>query len=554
MNWNTMRLGVKLPLTITLLVLLMGAAAMLGFSRLNGALDTFRIDVAAAVQHERQLNAINLAFREQIQGWKNTLLRGKDSKALEKYWADFEKSEQLVALGTKQLLDTIGDPKAHEYISKFAAAHALMGRKYREGLEAFKASGFDHTQGDARVAGMDREPVKLLAEASEDFAATATAVANATLVQANKAQVLSYTALAVMSVVGLLLGHLLSRSVIQLLGGEPADAAATAQAIAGGDLSTLVKVRDGDTTSLMVQIKQMQTSLINIVSQVRAGTETIATASAQIASGNLDLSSRTEEQASSLEETASSMEELTATVKHNADNAAHAHELARCASSVASEGGNVMSQMVDTMGSINESSRKIVDIIGVIDSIAFQTNILALNAAVEAARAGEQGRGFAVVAAEVRNLAQRSAAAAKEIKTLIGDSVGKVENGAKLVDLAGATMNEVVASVQRVSAIIGEITNASNEQRTGIEQINEAIGQMDNVTQQNAALVEEAAAAAQSLKHQSDSLSRVVGVFKLADHAGRAAPAGASASKRGKVMGTVGPARRGLSTIAQSGP
>lgn len=251
------------------------------------------------------------------------------------------------------------------------------------------------------------------------------------------------------------------------------------------------------------------------VSEVRTGTDAMATASGQIASGNQDLSSRTEQQASSLEETASSMEELTSTVKQNADNARQANVLAVSASEVAVKGGAVVSQVVDTMSSINASSKKIVDIIGVIDGIAFQTNILALNAAVEAARAGEQGRGFAVVASEVRSLAQRSASAAKEIKTLIGDSVDKVNIGTSLVDQAGSTMNEIVESIKRVTDIMGEITAASQEQTSGIEQINQAIMQMDNVTQQNAALVEEAAAAAESLQDQAGNLTQVVSVFKL---------------------------------------
>jgi methyl-accepting chemotaxis protein len=293
-----------------------------------------------------------------------------------------------------------------------------------------------------------------------------------------------------------------------------------AQTVAAGDLSSRIEVRSKDETGLLLQaLKEMNASLVDIVGQVRSGTDTIATASGQIASGNLDLSARTEQQASSLEETASSMEQLTATVKQNGDNSRQAHTLALSASEVARKGGTVVSEVVDTMGEINASARKIVDIIAVIDGIAFQTNILALNAAVEAARAGEQGRGFAVVATEVRNLAQRSASAAKEIKELINESVDKVEAGARLVDLAGSTMEEIVVNVRRVSDIIGEITQASAEQTMGIEQINEAILQMDRVTQQNAALVEEAAAAAASLQDQSGALAQVVSVFQLAGHA-----------------------------------
>ena len=315
--------------------------------------------------------------------------------------------------------------------------------------------------------------------------------------------------------VGMAIAMLITRSLVSQLGGEPNHAAEVASKIAVGDLGVHVKVGPNDRNSMLFAIRQMRDNLSTIVGQVRSGTDTIATASSQIASGNLDLSARTEEQASSLEETASSMEQLTSTVKQNADNARQANALAISASEVAVKGGAVVAQVVDTMGAINTSAKKIVDIIGVIDGIAFQTNILALNAAVEAARAGEQGRGFAVVAAEVRNLAQRSAAAAKEIKTLIGDSVEKVDTGAKLVDQAGQTMEEIVASVKRVTDIMGEIMAASQEQTAGIEQINQAIAQMDEVTQQNAALVEQAAAAAQSLQSQAGSLSQVVSVFQV---------------------------------------
>jgi len=292
-----------------------------------------------------------------------------------------------------------------------------------------------------------------------------------------------------------------------------------ANTVARGDLTSHI----GDTTAdetgqLLASLKRMNASLLDIVGRVRSGTDTIATASSQIASGNLDLSSRTEEQASALEETASSMEELTSTVKQNADNARQANVLAVSASETASQGGAVVADVVRTMGEINESSRKIVDIIGVIDGIAFQTNILALNAAVEAARAGEQGRGFAVVASEVRNLAQRSAAAAREIKALISTSVERVDEGSELVDRAGATMAAVVESVRRVTDVIAEISAASAEQTAGIDQINQAIIQMDTVTQQNAALVEEAAAAAAQMQEQAGELAAVVGNFQTGTH------------------------------------
>ena len=316
---------------------------------------------------------------------------------------------------------------------------------------------------------------------------------------------------------GILAAVFITRKLIRQLGGEPDYTARIASSIAHGDLSISIDTTNATKGSLLMEVREMRNSLKDIVGQVRVGTETIGTASREIAAGNIDLSSRTEMQASSLEKTASAMEELTSTVKQNADNAREANLLAATASDVARKGGDVVAQVVDTMGSINTSANKIVDIIGVIDGIAFQTNILALNAAVEAARAGEQGRGFAVVASEVRNLAQRSAAAAKEIKTLIGDSVEKVERGSKLVGQAGVTMDEVVASVKRVTDIMSEISNASQEQSRGIEQVNLSIIEMDSMTQQNAALVEEAAAAAQSLQDQASELQHVVSVFKLVE-------------------------------------
>lgn len=314
--------------------------------------------------------------------------------------------------------------------------------------------------------------------------------------------------------IGALIAWILTNSITKPL----SEALGLAETVASGDLCSDVVVAGSDeVSSLLLALKNMNSSLAATVGKVREGTETITFAAQEIASGNADLSQRTESQASSLEETASSIEELTSTVKQNADNARQANQLVVSATGVAVKGGAVVGQVVNTMGSIKDSSRKIVDIIGVIDGIAFQTNILALNAAVEAARAGEQGRGFAVVAAEVRNLAQRSAGAAKEIKSLIDDSVDKVDQGSKLVDEAGKTMDEIVTSVQHVADIMSEIAAASQEQSAGIEQVNLAITQMDEMTQQNAALVEQAAAAAESMEEQAVELARAVSVFKLSN-------------------------------------
>jgi len=336
--------------------------------------------------------------------------------------------------------------------------------------------------------------------------------ANDTLEQARAATNLVIILSLIAALLATVIGVLITRSITRPIN----KAVKVAQTVAAGDLTSHIEVNTSDETGELLQaLKDMNDSLQTIVSQVRLGTDTIATATTQIAIGNLDLSSRTEQQAGALEETASAMEEITSTVQQNAEHARHANTLAKTASEVARKGGSVVSEVVGTMDSISESAKKIVDIISVIDGIAFQTNILALNAAVEAARAGEQGRGFAVVASEVRNLAQRSASAAKEIKALIGDSVEKVEAGSRMVGLAGATMTEVVDSVKRVTDVISEITAAGQEQTTGIEQINNAVVEMDNVTQQNAALVEEAAAAAGSLQNQAKILADIVSVFNI---------------------------------------
>ena len=315
--------------------------------------------------------------------------------------------------------------------------------------------------------------------------------------------------------IGSTVAVLVTRHLRRALGAEPATVKALANAVDRGELYHEVPLRDGDQDSIMAVLAKMSRNLRATVAEVHETAVNVNDISGQIAERNIDLSGRTEEQAGSLEETASAMEQLTATVQQNADSAREANQLALNASDIASKGGEIVGEVVQTMNSINDSSRKIVEIIGVIDGISFQTNILALNAAVEAARAGEQGRGFAVVASEVRNLAQRSAAAAKEIKTLIDDSVVKVDTGSKLIDQAGSTMQEVVDSIKRVTDIMSEIAAASREQSAGIEQVNQAISQMDEVTQQNATLVEEAAAASAAMQEQAGKLAQVVGVFRI---------------------------------------
>ena len=313
----------------------------------------------------------------------------------------------------------------------------------------------------------------------------------------------------------LLFGTHLSRSIGRQLGAEPQDAARLARSVAAGDLATRVEPVRGDGSSLMARLQEMQASLAKVVTAVRRNADSVATAAARIAAGNNDLSERTEQQAAALEQTAASLEQLGTTVRQNAEHARQANQLALGASGVAAKGGEVVGQVVHTMKGIHDASRRIADIIGVIDGIAFQTNLLALNAAVEAARAGEQGRGFAVVAAEVRGLAQRSAEAAKEIKGLIGTSVERVSQGSTLVDQAGTTMTEIVTAIQRVADIMGEISAAGTEQSAGVAQVGQALSRMDQATQQNAALVEHSAAAAESLRQQALQLVQTVAVFQL---------------------------------------
>ena len=513
-----MKLSIKLPFTFAAGLVFMLAAALYGIYSLNQSLNNYGTEVQSNNDCERAVVQMLVAFKAQVQEWKDTLLRGKDPQKLEKHWAAFAKQEGDVNAKARALLAMLPEGESKALVDQFAVAHARMGEGYRKGFEAFKAAGFNPAVGDAAVAGVDREPARLLAESGQMIAAKSAAVSHQAAADGKRATIISLALMLITCVLGIVAGVLLSKNILKQLGGEPQAAAELASRVAQGDLSVQLDVKQGDTTSMMARLAQMRTSLAEVVSRVRQNSESVASASAQIAQGNQDLSQRTEEQAAALEETAASMEEFSATVKLNADNARQANQLALSASAVAVKGGEVVGQVVETMKGINEASKKIADIITVIDSISFQTNILALNAAVEAARAGEQGRGFAVVASEVRNLAGRSAQAAKEIKGLISASVERVALGTTLVDQAGATMTEVVGSIKRVTDIVGEISAASNEQSAGVSQVGEAVSQMDRTTQQNASLVEESAAAAESLKQQAHQLVQAVAVFKLAHH------------------------------------
>ncbi|MGF6260852.1 methyl-accepting chemotaxis protein [Paraburkholderia youngii] len=511
-----MKLSFKIPIAFAVALLSMFAGALYGIHALNRSIDTYRITVQDNVANERMVSATLVAFKLQVQEWKDTLLRGKDPAKLDKYWSAFQTREHTVDTLAAQLKKKLPDGESRALVEKFADAHVSMGQGYRKGFDAFKAGGFEPTAGDAAVAGVDREPAALLEQAVQKIAADSAQVAAQAALDARHATQISVVLMLVVLALSMLGGFLFSRTVSRPLG----HALGCARAVATGDLTVDLNARGNDEIAeLLGALRDMQASLATVVAKVRLNAEGVATSSAEIAAGNLNLSSRTEEQAASLEETAASMEELTTTVRHNADNARRAATLASAASKTATHGGAMMDQVIDTMHGIADSSNKVGEIIAVIDAIAFQTNILALNAAVEAARAGEQGRGFAVVAGEVRTLAQRSAVAAREIKDLIAQSSGRVEAGSTLVGDAGRTIAQIVGSVQKVNDIIGEISSASHEQSTGIDQVNTAVIQMDQVTQQNAALVEQASAAAQALAEQARSLRDAVAVFKLRDEA-----------------------------------
>jgi methyl-accepting chemotaxis protein len=520
MKVANMKIGVRLVVLAAFLMITMVFVGAQGWRSLKGNNEQAVSALAHATLMENMVDTARHAqvrFKIQIQEWKNTLLRGGDPASFEKYRQAFIEEgaatqadlQKLQGMMVKANLDTSS-------VDGTLKSHAELQRKYLEALKRYDTGQSESAHVvDAAVKGMDRGPTKQI----DDIVAYVLNQAHKTADDTTARLMENYNTgnMLLLSIILLAAaaGSAATVWIIRTITTPLSMAVKIAQTVATGDLTSDIEVTSKDETGQLLQaLKDMNENLARIVTEVRHGTDAMAGASSQIATGNMDLSSRTEQQAGSLEETASSMEELTNTVKQNAENARQANGLAMSASTVASKGGAVVSEVVQTMGSINESAKKIVDIISVIDGIAFQTNILALNAAVEAARAGEQGRGFAVVATEVRNLAQRSAGAAKEIKALIGNSVEQVEAGSRLVGQAGTTMDEVVESVKRVSDIISEITAASQEQTAGIEQINIAISQMDETTQQNASLVEQAAAAAQALLDQAGRLSNAVGAFK----------------------------------------
>ena len=522
-----MKIGIRLGLGFALIVALLIATAGIGINRLGVVNDATTLIV------QDRYHKVDLA--NEIKDHLNKIVRSAayatmltEPDQVKRELGRMEQSRQAIANLVPEIERQLNTEKGKELFRKVTATRA----PYVAATGHFMKLIEEGKKDDARKALLTEiRPAQTAYFAALD---TFSDLVEGLMNQAGKeaeetfklARMIMLALAAAAAIIAGLAAFFVTRSITRPIN----EAVKVAQTVAAGDLTSNITVQSKDETGQLMQaLKDMNDSLVKIVGEVRIGTDTIATASAQIASGNQDLSSRTEQQASSLEETASSMEELTSTVRQNGENARQANQLAITASDVAVKGGAVVSQVVSTMDAINTSSKKIVDIISVIDGIAFQTNILALNAAVEAARAGEQGRGFAVVASEVRSLAQRSASAAREIKGLIDDSVEKVGVGTQLVGQAGATMEEIVSSVRRVTDIMGEISAATSEQVAGIEQVNQAVVEMDTVTQQNAALVEEAAAAAESLQDQAKTLVQVVSVFRTGSNQAAASASAAPA-------------------------
>ena len=516
MKFGNLRIGIRLGIGFALMLSLMTFTA--GFAVLHLKSVAAGVDKMDKVAHQAELSQ-RWVSGIVANGVRTVALLKATGQADQEYYTG-QMATQSAEVNKLQadLQETVLSAEGKALMEEVALRREAYTRARAELIKYKKDRGADvsPTQLDQMIESKVLPVQAAYTSAVQKFVAGQGALLASTRIQADADAAAAEKTVLVLAGITLAIGTLLAWRLARSITVPIAEALTIAQTVAAGDLSSRIDVKSQDETGqLMSALKLMSENLSRIVGEVRHGSDTIATASSQIASGNQDLSARTEEQASSLEETAASMEQLTSTVKLNADNAREANQLAISASEIAVRGGATVNDVVETMGQINASSKKIVDIIGVIEGIAFQTNILALNAAVEAARAGEQGRGFAVVASEVRSLAQRSAAAAKEIKALIDDSVGKVGTGSRQVAEAGRTMEEIVTSVRRVTDIMGEISVASQEQTSGINQINQAISQMDQVTQQNAALVEQAAAAAASMQEQAGSLVQTVGVFKL---------------------------------------
>jgi len=541
MNISKLRVGTRLGLGFGAILLITALIALTGMWRI-GALKDASERVATREIEQRTL--VDDWTSDVRLNWVRTeaFLKAIDPGYMEKLTTDTQATASATETKAKRIEELVQSDKGKALLGTIAAARTAYSAKLTEIREL-------HRGGEPNVPTMVDNDLRPLADkylqaldALRSFMAAQLSESQSdTTAMASASQVLLGTGALIAIVLGALLAALVTRSiVVPVQQGRQA-----AEKIADGDLTQVLDTQASDETGqLLLALATMQGKLAVIVSNVRRNAEGVATASAEIAHGNNDLSARTEQQASALEQTSASMEQLGSTVRQNADNARQANQLAMNASTVAAQGGDVVAQVVQTMKGINESSRKISDIISVIDGIAFQTNILALNAAVEAARAGEQGRGFAVVASEVRSLAGRSADAAKEIKALIGTSVERVEAGSALVDRAGTTMTEVVNAIRRVTDIMGEISAASSEQSTGVAQVGEAITQMDQATQQNAALVEESAAAADSLRTQAAQLVEAMSVFHTGTGSSAAAMSRLNTAPVARAASTPAPARQ----------
>jgi methyl-accepting chemotaxis protein len=509
--FKNLKVGARLAVGFAAVLVLMAIISAISLSRLSA----IKADLEAVTGEapERLANNMRDLARSQGMGLRDAVMQ--DDVAFKKKEFDLMKKARADYDQTAQTLATMSiEPEVKAALDKTAAALAAVKSPVERAIEK---SMSDDMAGAAQVMREEVRPAQAAHVAALDQVVAA--IQQASRLRNEQADAAYRQAVALiigLSGAALVLGAVIAWQIQLSITRPLTQAVAVAQAVAEGDLSREIRVDSRDELGTLLQaLKTVNRDLSRTMQQVRDAADTMKTASVEIAAGNIDLSQRTEEQASSLQQTAASMEQLNATVKNNADTARSAAQMAHSASEAATKGGEVVAQVVDTMQAISDGSKKIADIIGTIDSIAFQTNILALNAAVEAARAGEQGRGFAVVAAEVRALAQRSAQAAKEIKTLIGSSVESVESGARLVNDAGATMSDIVAQVQRVTDLIGEISSATQEQTSGIGQVNQAVVQLDQVTQQNAALVEQSAAASESLQQQAARLVDAVGVFRL---------------------------------------
>ncbi len=517
MSLGNLKVGARLGLGFGVVLVLMVMLAGLGLSlmakiqdKMDGITQDNMVKMAQLYAMREDMNAVAIRVRN--------IALTLDEQDVAVQLASIDKARNDYQEHAKVLYSMLNDDSDKAKFAKLDAEHTIARQQFEKIIQLSR----DNKKPEAiqvllhewqpsmeiRLTGLSA----MIASQEQDTEKSAESAHTAYFV----ARMMVITLAAIALVVGAFISWLITRSVVVQLGGEPAYVAEVVKRVAYGDLAVEVSTRESDNSSMLFAVKDMINKLTGIVGKVRDTTDSISAAAREIAAGNSDLSQRTEEQASSLEETASSMEELTSAVKQNAENAKQAKQLAVKASDIAVRGGQAVDDVVQTMALISASSGKIADIIGVIEGIAFQTNILALNAAVEAARAGEQGRGFAVVASEVRNLAQRSAAAAKEIKVLIDTSTDKIYAGSKQVDQAGATMHEVVDAVKRVTDIMAEISAASSEQSAGIEEVNQAIVQMDDMTQQNAALVEQAAAAAEAMQGQAEALMDAVSIFKLA--------------------------------------